>query len=349
MTNYNFQITAADEIFKMALSEQYLASILAACPSSGKSTIIIRVLNKFFELNPDFKVVIFAHNLNNLRDQMLDSLNEGHITPEFTFGKFGQDVQVQVGVVAGGSAIRGNVDIVVFDECHQFYLEDMANDIIRLHNPKYVIGMTGTPSYFNGFNKNITNNSKFNVHKKFGVHYISAEELVDFGVFSNVLVDVVNGEELEDRLNNSLKRAVSHGMDLSKIIVATKDQMEANMIGYLLTKQGRKVGVSTSSTDPKNTILNAYKNDEYDTLVIVLKGVLGFSDNNTTGLIDLRASQDVDCRYQIFARVLRKHPKNVKKFYISAVKQKTHNKEVTLLQTVMGLMQRKNFVSYTKA
>jgi hypothetical protein len=76
--------------------------------------------------------------------------------------------------------------------------------------------------------------------------------------------------------------------------------------------------------------------------------VLGFSDVNTTGMIDLRTSSDIDCRSQIFARVLRKHPKNVKKFYISAVVKKNHNKEVRLLKSVIGLMERKNFISYTK-
>lgn len=342
MTDYSYQIKASDEIFKMALSEQYIASILASAPSSGKSTIIIHILNKFFEMNPNFRAVVFAHNLNNLKDQMIESFEAGFVKTNFTFGTIGQDVQVQVGVVASGSKINGNVDLVVFDEAHQYYLENMAEAILANIKPKYVIGMTGTPSYFNEFNS-------FNVQKKFGVHYISAEELVDLDVFSTVLVDVVNGEDLESRLDNSMKRAISRGMDTSKIIIAVKDQMEANMVGYLLSKQGRKVAVSTSSVDPKNERLGGYKQNQYDTLVVVLKGVLGFSDLKTTGLIDLRTSEDIDCRSQIFARVLRKHPNGIKKFYISAVPLKKHNKEVKFLQSVIGLMERKNFISYTKS
>jgi superfamily II DNA or RNA helicase len=341
MVDYSYQNTAADKILEMALSERYIATILAAAPSSGKSTIIINILNKLFSINPNYRAVIFTHNLNNLKDQMLEGFSEGFVNPNFTYGSIGENVQVQVGVVASGSKVTGNIDVVVFDEAHQYYLENMAESVLSTLKPKYVIGMTGTPSYFNSFNAS-------NVQKKFGVHYISAEELVDLGVFSTVLVDVVNGEDLESRLNNSMKKAVSHGMDLSKIIVAAKDQMEANMIGYLLSKQGRKVAVSTSSVDPKNERLGGYKQGRYDTLVIVLKGVLGFSDVNTTGMIDLRTSSDIDCRSQIFARVLRKHPKNVKKFYISAVVKKNHNKEVRLLKSVIGLMERKNFISYTK-
>ena len=340
MVDYSYQNTAADKILEMALSERYIATILAAAPSSGKSTIIINILNKLFSINPNYRAVIFTHNLNNLKDQMLEGFSEGYVNPNFTYGSIGENVQVQVGVVASGSKVFGNVDIVVFDEAHQYYLENMAEAVLSTLKPKYVIGMTGTPSYFNSFNS-------FNVQKKFGVHYISAEELVDLGVFSTVLVDVVNGEDLESRLNNSLKRAASHGMDLSKIIVATKDQMEANMIGYLLSKQGRKVAVSTSSVDPKNERLGGYKQGRYDTLVIVRKAILGFSDTLTTGLIDLQCSCNIDNRYQLFARVLRKHPKNIKKFYISAVISKNNNKEILILKESLSIMKKQVFKTYT--
>lgn len=341
MVDYSYQIKAADKILELALSSQYVATILAASPSSGKSTIIIHFLNKFFGLFPSAKVVLFSHNLNNLKDQMLEGFENGPVKPHFTFGEIGSKTQVQVGVVASGNKINENIDLVIFDEAHQFYLENMANKILEKINPKYVVGMTGTPSYFNLYNKtNIT---------KFGIHYISAEELVDYGVFSDVLVDVANGESLEIRLEKAIEKATSHNLDLSKIIVAAKNQMEANMIGYLLRKKGRKVAVSTSTTDSDNTLLNSYKKDEYDTLVIVNKGVLGFSDNNTTGLIDLRTSSDIDCRSQVFARVLRKHPNNIRKFYISAVEKKNHNKEVKFLHSVIGLMERKNFISYVKS
>jgi superfamily II DNA or RNA helicase len=341
MVDYSYQIKAADKILELSLSGQYIATILAASPSSGKSTIIIHFLNKFLNLYPDSKIALFTHNLNNLKDQMLDGFFNGHVKPNFTFGEIGQDVQVQVGVISSGLKVINNVDLVVFDEAHQFYLENMANTVLEKLKPKYVIGMTGTPSFFNTFNK-------LNKNEKFGMHYISAEELVDLGVFSSVVVDIAHGDDIESKLKDAIGKARQHGMDMSKIIVATKDQLDANMAGYILRNQGRKVAVSTSHTDPKNILLTAYKNNEYDTLVIVNKGVLGFSDNDTTGLIDLRTSSDIDCRSQIFARVLRKHPKNIKKFYISAVNRKSHNKEAKFLYSVVGLMERKNFISYTK-
>lgn len=339
VVDYSYQKQAANEIFKMSISEQFKSVILAASPSSGKSTIIIDILNKFFKLNPSFRAVIFTQNLNNLKDQMLEGFTEGFEIPNFTFGVIGQDVQVQVGAMASAGKVYGNIDIVVFDEAHTYYLENMAENAIKALSSKYVIGMTGTPSYFNEVNKK---------SKIFGIHYISAEELVDLGVFSNVLVDVANGEDLESRLNNSLQKATSHGMDISKLIITTKDQMDANLVGYLMSKMGRKVAVSTSTSDPDNQRLGGYKQGKYDVLVVVQKAALGFSDLKTTGLIDLRTSSDIDCRSQIFARVLRKHPNNIKKFYISAVTKKNHNKEIKMLQQTIGLMERKNFINYVK-
>jgi type I site-specific restriction-modification system R (restriction) subunit len=338
--NYSYQITAADKVFEMAISKKYLAAILAAAPSAGKSTIIIHILNKFFKLNPKFRAVILAHNLNNLKEQMLEGFTEGHVVPEFTFGEVGQDVQVQVGVISGGMKIIGNVDIVIFDECHQFYLESMANVILDVLNPEYVVGMTGTPSYFNAFNKATAG-------RKFGMHYISAEELVDMNVFSNVVVDVAHGDELQERLNNAFMKAHINKMDLTKIIVAVKNQTEAVLVGEMLTKRGRKVAVCTSTHDPKNVKLKAYKNGELDALVMVNKAVLGFSDVMTTGMFDLKNSSNLDARYQLFARILRKHPADVKKFYISAVKASGHNKEVRTLQATMNIMMKANFSTYT--
>ena len=341
MVDYSYQTKAADKILELSLSGQYIATILAASPSSGKSTIIIHFLNKFLALYPDNRVVLFTHNLNNLKDQMLEGFSEGPVKPNFTFGEIGQDTQVQVGVISSGSKVVKNIDLVIFDEAHQFYLENMANAVLDDLNPKYVVGMTGTPSFFNAFNK-------LNKSTKFGMHYISAEELRDLGVFSAVTLDVAHGEGVEAKLNNALEKAKSWNMDLSKIIITTKNQLEANMVGYLMRKKGRTVAVSTSSKDPDNKILKSYKNNEYDTLVVVNKGVLGFSDNTTTGLIDLRASADIDCRSQVFARVLRRHPKNIRKFYISAIDKKNYNKEVKMLHSIVELMERKNFISYTK-
>lgn len=339
MVDYSYQKTASSKLLEMTVSNDYIATILAACPSAGKSTIIVHFLNDYLELNPLHKVVLFTHNLNNLTEQMLDGFTSGPVRPRFTFGNFAQNVQVRVGTICGGLSLRDKADLVIFDEAHQFYLKDMANKVVEQLNPHKVVGMTGTPSYFNEFN--IKANGK-----KFGMYYISAEDLVDLGVFSNVVVDIVSGSDTEQKLNMALKKATDLNMNLAKIIITAKDQMQANMIGYLMKNKGRRVAVSTSAKDPDNRLLNGYKNNEYDTLVVVNKGILGFSDCNTTGMIDLRASRDIDCRSQTFARILRRHPDLLKKFYISAVDPSEMRKEIKTMHGMLALMKRKNFVSY---
>lgn len=338
--DYSYQITAAKKMLEMCLSKRYIATILAACPSSGKSTIIIHFLNDFFSIFPNSRVVLFTHNLNNLKDQMIESFTYGHVKPNFSFGEIGKDAQVQIGAISSGLKLSDKIDMVVFDEAHQFYLENMSNQILDKLNPEFVVGMTGTPSYFNEYNSKS--------YRKFGMHYISAEELVDYGIFSNVVIDIASGKTIEQRLENSLEKINIHKMDASKIMIIVKNQMDANLVGYLLSRKGRKVAVSTSTKDPKNIKLNAYRNNEYDSLVLVNKGIMGFSDVYTTVMIDLRTSSDIDCRSQTFARILRKHPQNVRKLYVSAVEDKALAKEFKFLKLVISLMERKNFISYQK-
>ena len=90
------------------------------------------------------------------------------------------------------------------------------------------------------------------------------------------------------------------------------------------------------------------KNGKYDTLVVVQRGILGFSDNDITGLFDLRCSTNVDISNQLFARVLRKHPNNVKKFYYRAGEKhnKDFNSQVVMLHKVRSLMRKDIFKGY---
>ena len=90
-----------------------------------------------------------------------------------------------------------------------------------------------------------------------------------------------------------------------------------------------------------------YKNGEYDTLIVIQRGILGFSDNDLTGLFDMRCSPDVDISNQLFARVLRKHPNNVHKFYFRCgVKKKDFNNQVIMLHKVKAMMRTDMLKNY---
>lgn len=340
--NYSYQIPAAKTIFNMSVSGNYRAVVLAAAPNAGKSTIIIHILNMFFEQYPNYKVVILTHNQNILTDQMLDSFESGFVKPNFTYGKLGSDAQVQVGIPSSRSKIDF-MDVLVVDEAHHYYNASMLEEIISNHKPKHQILMTGSPGIYNNVNTNSTK-------PIYGMYYISGEELVEQNVYSDVVVDVA--KVVSDHVVDQYKTAYSKlstdaRFNPSKLMIACKTVDDAYVLGLYLKTQGRSIAISTSDNDSGNEQIKRFKKGEADTLLVVNKGILGFSDNNVTALIDLKCSKDIDARNQLFARILRKHPDNVKKFYISVSNHKNFNKEVKLLFSVANLMKKNIFQKYT--
>jgi superfamily II DNA or RNA helicase len=66
---------------KDSLSSQEI-TVLAACPSAGKTIMAIHCIEDFLQKNPDSKVIVLAHGTTILRTQFHDVLEE--IKPDFT-------------------------------------------------------------------------------------------------------------------------------------------------------------------------------------------------------------------------------------------------------------------------
>jgi superfamily II DNA or RNA helicase len=341
--DYSYQIPAAKKVYEMANSSYYQAAVLAAAPNAGKSSIIVHILNMYIKDFPSYKIVLLTHNQNLLKEQMLEGFTNGFVKPDFTFGELGSNSQVEVGIPASRSKIN-SMDVLVVDEAHQFYGCSMVSEIIAKFKPKHQILMTGSPSIYNGINKK-------SPKPVYGIYYISGEELAEAEVYSEVVIDVVKvwGHSVLDDYNTAYKKlCTDYRFNPSKIMIACKTIKDAEYLGSYLNNNGRKVAISVSSNDSKNEQLNRFKNGEADTLIVVNKGILGFSDNMVTALIDLKSSKDLDSRNQLFARILRKHPDGVKKFYISTAKKANFNKEVQILYSVADLMKKKAFQTYIK-
>lgn len=340
--NYEYQITAAKEVLNMALSQKYIAAVLAAAPGSGKSTMTVHILNDFFEIHPDKKALVLTHNQNLLKKQMIENFEKSHAPVNFTYGDLGESVQVQVGIPSSRNKIN-DFDLLIVDEAHAYYWESMYGEIVKKHDPDFEILLTGSPSYFVKYNKAVGNKNL----PKFGIYFIAASDLKD--VFAGVDVDVAttNLNDVVARYSVAISRCREFQTNLDKIIVAVKNIEEANTLSLFLSSQNKKVSLSTSANDRDNQQIEAYRANKTNILIIVNRGILGFSDNETTALIDLKPTQNLDTRYQLFARILRKHPNDIRKTYISVVKRQDLNQEVKTLHKVVSLMDREVFVNYT--
>lgn len=339
--NYSYQSKAADAILNQMMSGKYVSSVLAACPGAGKTTISQMIVNRYIAMLSGSKVVVLTEGQNTLKNQYTQELDQAHIKIDFSYGDFESNAQVRIGLPQSISKLDWtSIDLLVIDEAHNFYFADMVQDIIRKLQPKHTLLMTGSPTKFNLHNQNN--------RTQYGMYYIAADELQKMGVFSAASTDVVKVSNKKDPIScirSALQTAKNQGDDTSKIMVACPSIAYANSIASYMTEQGRKVALSTSQNDQEDLQIAAFKSGQADVLVVVGKGILGFNDSNITLLIDLKSSDNLDSSYQLFARILRKHPRGVSKnYYRIADTDKNH--QVLILHKMLGLMKKDVFMGF---
>jgi hypothetical protein len=341
----SYQIPAAYAVLKNALDNRYIASVLAACPSAGKTTISHIIINKYLKLFPGSNVVILTEAQNILKDQYIDELEHANIKLDFEYGIFGSKKQVQIGLPQSIYNIDfKKIDLLIVDEAHRWFLENTDQEIIKKYNPRHIIVMTGSPTVFNLHNSDPKN-------KPYGMYYISAQELQDLGVFNAVNLDIIeieNKKDVKGILDSCFEQAIKKGSDLSKIMIACPDIQYANKARECLKTKNRKISLSTSENDSDNLQIKDFKAGLTDTLIVINKGILGFNEKTLTCMFDLKSSSNIDSSYQLFARMLRVHPyKDVVKSYYRIAEKKQYNNGVYILHKMRSLMDKKTFREYT--
>ncbi len=341
--NYSYQPIAAEKVLENALNFNYLASVLAACPSSGKTTISHIIINKYLEIYPEARLLVLTEGQNTLKNQYLEELDDANVEINFTYGPIGSDTQVQVGLPQSINKLRGKVDMLIVDECHNYYGKPMEQRIIRELKPSHQVLMTGTPSPFNAYNE------KHGLKKKYGMYYISADFLQKQGVFSAADLDVIKvtyKKNATQTMKETLSEAKKRGADLSKLMVACPNIAYAKDVAKYLLSQGKTVSLSTSENDNENKEIKRFKAGETNALVVVGKGVLGFNEKMMTCLFDLKSSTNVDSGYQLFARILRVHPQDIVKTYFRVAEKKNYVSQVGMLYKMIALMDEKVFKGF---
>lgn len=349
MSDYNYQYTVANKIIKDFENKAIEASVLAATPGSGKTTISQIVINNYLTKYPNTKVLVLTHGQNVLKNQYLDNLRNSFIKINFNFvdfNKTAKDIdsyQVFVGLPQSLKKIKlPKIDLLIVDECHQFYLKPLVSNIIKQLKPTHQLLMTGSPSEFIKIN---------NLKNRYEINFIAGEDLMKKGVFSSVVMEVISTKK-EDPIDVKLTKMMVHArqdnMNLSKIMIAVNTVEEGFIVASKLSSMGRKIALSTVKNDPEGREIGRFKNNECDTLIVVNRGVLGFSDNEITGMFDLKCSSNLDTSNQLFSRVLRKHPKGITKFYYRHGDRsaKDFNNQFIMLHKIKDLMKNSIYKRY---
>jgi len=351
--DYSYQIDARDDIFQKMLDQKYLAAILAACPGSGKTTISQMVISKYIKMFPKARIMVLTEGQSVLTNQYLSELESPNVPIDFTYGPLGSDVQVEVGIPQGIKKCKHNYyDLVIFDEAHNYYLEQMVQGIVKDFKFKHKLLMTGSPTKYNKHNQEVEWDFFSPIKKKpYGIYYIAAEDLMDRGIFNHVNMDVARVPNRKDPINaidNVMVHARNQAYCLNKMMIACPNIAFAKKIANRLeTIYKRKVSLSTSKNDVEGKEIEKFKRGETNTLIVVGRGILGFNDKMMTTLVDMRSSNNLDASYQLFARVLRVHPDKVSKAYIRLSDDKDYNKQVLTLHKIGALMDREVFMNFT--
>jgi len=347
--NYNYQFDSAQKIIIDITTKNIEAAVLAATPGSGKTTISQIAIQKYIHKYPNAKILVLTHGQNLLKNQYIDNLNNPHFDIDFTFcdiNNIPKDLpQVFVGLPQSINKLPiQNIDLLIVDECHEFYLKPMVQNIIKKLRPNHQILLTGSPSEFIRLK---------NSGKRYEITFISGSELIDNDIFSSVEMDVVpiKGKRILNSIGHIQKmfeHAKIKNKDLSKIMIAVNNVKQANEISNYLKFLGRNVALSTFRNDKESNKVKQFKEGVFDTLIVVQRGILGFSDNNITGLFDLRCSPDLDISNQLFSRVLRKHPDDVLKFYYRCGNKENSdfNNQVVMLHKIKAMMRKDIFTTY---
>jgi len=331
--------------------EQREITVLAACPSAGKTLMTIYMMEEWLHQNPNSKIMVLAHGTTILRTQFHDVLKE--TKPNFTYNlveKFTQyDVTADVNICLP-QTLAGNVldkiDLLIVDEAHQFYFaEKMMKEIIKQAKPKKQLLLTGTPSPF--------------IRKGFKIIPITLNTIFDEGMISDLFVEIATSsytidpmtdfnrdDELktgvyikESETKKTLDDLISKIVDrlksikdnpyqnllpewlptlkkLQKTMIACRSQHQAMQVKSYFDKIGVTSALSISDIDYDSKEIERFKN-ESDCLILIVvgRGILGFNYPELVNVVDMTTSQNVDRIYQLLCRVIRKHPEGHKKLF----------------------------------
>jgi len=261
-------------------------------------------------------------------------------------------------------------DMVVVDEAHQFYFAEMVQGIIRQSKAKYQLMLTGTPSIFilNEFpliTVTVNDILDYGMVEDLTVVVASSNYRAnreDFNQDGELRGDFFNNQEeetnntlddfltvLESKLKSVLKEftkleagvAAITGWQLAlkqldKTMIVARSQHQARQIRNYFFRKGVNVALSTSDTDMNSTEIQRFKDDnECRVLIVVGRGILGFSFPRMINVVDMSGTQNLDRIFQLMCRVIRIHPEGRKKFFFKiAPKDLEHNYEYIMTATM---------------
>jgi superfamily II DNA or RNA helicase len=365
--SFSFQSEAINQVFREW--EESDIVVLAGCPGSGKTAMSINIIDSYLQSNPGHRVLVLSHGQVILREQYVGSLTNLAVDFDFHEAKNGVclDSSVNVGIPQGiRNKDLGQVDLLVVDEAHQFYLAPMVQDIIHRTQPQKQLLLSGTPS-------------PFIAQGGYPIVPITIMDIMDSGIVGDVQIQMVSAsvdyslgdfdssQELRrgkisrnqvvsdlDLVLQKLLQRVSGckswgdiAQNLHKTMIVARSQQEARMIHTYLLGKGINPILSISDDGAGSDGFTRFKEiaDE-KILIVVRRGILGFNLTSLRCVIDMSFGQNIDTLYQLFSRVVRKSPSGEDKLFIKLAPRNLEDYYRYIMTAVLCMGHRDYFLKY---
>lgn len=312
------------------LNSDFDKLVLAMCPSSGKTETVIYYINELIKKNKDLKILILPHSTNVLLNNFYDRLEQRNVC--FTYSTdTSKNTNVHVILPQSISKIKGKYDVIIIDEAHENYFAKTVQNIIKKTSCKKQILLTGTPSKFIG-------------KDDFKIHFLALNEL-DKNTIPKLRIDIIESyynwndnynynHEVKKQFNyedSDTKKSIektfkfitnrSGNKSINKTLIVCNNINQSKSVKSYLDSIGLFSVISNSENDTKSELVQDFKHNKINILIVVNRARLGYDDADLINLIDMSGTLNPNLIYQMMARVLR-GSNDSQKYYVRLTSKK---------------------------
>jgi len=341
-----YQSDAVNRICKSHLDNSTSRVVLAASTGSGKTEMSIMIIEHFITAGLG-RVLVIAHHTNIIKSNFIDRLQA--YNPQFTYSDTDQSADCFVAIRSKSidNVDASQFDLLIVDEAHQNYFAKTIQNITCCVNHQVLL--TATPSKFvaaGGFDiipiarLDIPNQYFADLHFRV-VNSDTALTDDDFNHDKNVKTSKrFNRSDIKSQCD-----VVIPLLDNNKKLFICKDINQATQVANYLTKNGFSTQVSDSKCDPDGTIIDQFKSGVINSLCVVDRMRVGYSDNDLFHTVDMSFTHNPDVIMQILSRSNRGNQSQLKT-YIKLTNNTFNVKTRFALSVALCLYRSDNLVKY---
>ena len=346
LTPRDYQMNAVTTICDSHARRSNSRIVLAAATGSGKTEMAIMIIDNFIRRRLG-RVLVITHHTNIIKSNFIDRLND--INVSFTYSDVNTNADCFI-AIRSNSLNRIDVDdfdLLVVDEAHQNYFAKTIQSITNYVSHQVLL--TATPSKFvraGGFNilavarLDIPNN----YFASLSFRVVNAETSITTDSYNddNVVKSTVKFHRSEVK---SMVDSVLPFIDDKKKLFICKDIEQAKATALYLTSIGIVTKVSDSNSDSDSQIANQFKSGDINSLVVVDRMRVGYSDNNLYHTVDMSFTHNPDVIMQILSRSNRGN-ESQSKTYIKVTNNTVNVRTRFMLSVAASLFRADNLLAY---